>query len=115
MWDKVGVTRNEGDLKAAWEDVNRLESTPVYVEDKSRFCNKSILEALELHGMLTTAKSVILSALERKESRAAHFRDDYPDTDDENYLVNFLLRKTDSGFEITSRQADRRRYNGEVQ
>ena len=103
MWEKVGVSRNEALLQEALEQLDALAAEPVWLRDKSTVCNHGMVEALELKGMLMTARSVILSALERKESRSAHFREDYPQTDDEHYLKNVLLALRDGALQTSER------------
>lgn len=80
--------------------IESLEKTKVRITSKSKYMNRELLEAIENKNMFTTAKTVILSALERKESRGAHFRSDYPETDNENYLVNIIVRKNKDEFII---------------
>ena len=91
MWDEAGVSRNEEQLLAAKRHVEELSRVGIRVADTSCHCNKSVLEAFETESMLMTAKSVIASAIERKESRAAHYREDYPFNDDENFRRSILV------------------------
>ena len=53
-----------------------------------------------VHQMLDLAEVTAESALARKESRGAHSREDYPERDDENWLVHTLAYRTDSGVEL---------------
>jgi succinate dehydrogenase / fumarate reductase flavoprotein subunit len=53
--------------------------------------------ALDLPSLLTVAEAITLSALERKESRGAHFRDDFPSQDKEFAKVNIVVRKGPGG------------------
>lgn len=110
MWEKVGVSRNEALLKEALEQIEALAAETVWLRDKSTICNHGIVEALELKGMLMTARSVILSALERKESRSAHFREDYPQTDNEHYLKNVLLALQDGVLQTSERDVALNHY-----
>ena len=77
MWNNVGIWRNEKNLKNALEDIEKIK------EEFSR--NKKCLssEEYELLNMLTAAKLIATSALLRKESRGAHFREDFPQSNDE--------------------------------
>jgi succinate dehydrogenase / fumarate reductase, flavoprotein subunit len=61
--------------------------------------------ALDLRSMLVNAEALLRSALERKESRGAHARSDFPETDDKMEAVNFVVEKTPSGMQV---RAERR-------
>ena len=61
-----------------------------YLEDKSNAFNTARIEALELESLIEVAEATAIAAEERKESRGAHSRYDYPDRDDENWLVHSL-------------------------
>ncbi len=67
------------------------------VEDRGRVFNTGFIAALELDFMLDLAEVTLLSALNRKESRGAHSRIDYPNRDDENWLVHTLAYHTVDG------------------
>ena len=86
-----GVTK----IKEVADRVNRLE-----IKDKSKVFNTARIEALELQNLIEVARSTMVSAEARKESRGAHSRDDYPDTeanpggrDDKNWLKHSLWYK----------------------
>ncbi len=100
MNTNVGVYRTEESLMEGLRKIESLEKTKVRITSKLKYMNRELLEAIENKNMFTTAKTVILSALERKESRGAHFRSDYPETDNENYLVNIIVRKNKDEFII---------------
>ena len=61
---------------------------------------RDLLDAVELGYMLDLAEVIVASALSRKESRGAHFREDYPKRNDETYLVHTLIRYSDAGPQI---------------
>ena len=56
------------------------------VDDKGKVFNQDVLGALELQFMLDNAEAIVVSALERKESRGAQFRTDFPKRNDEEWL-----------------------------
>ena len=79
--------------------------------------NTDLIFTLELGFMLDCAESIILGGIERKESRGAHSRTDYPDRDDENWLKHVLVTRKDDEPEvshlpvtITKWQPEERKY-----
>jgi succinate dehydrogenase / fumarate reductase flavoprotein subunit len=84
----VAVFRDEAGLGTALETVRRLkeEAQNVAIDDRGTIFNQDVLGALELRFMLDNAEAIVISALERKESRGAHTRIDYPDRNDEEWL-----------------------------
>lgn len=94
MWKKVGVLREEGKLKEALEGLVELErlSRDLSISPIKRL-NREVQDALELRMMLNVAKAMALSALERKESRGAHVRLDFPQRDDFGWRRNILVWK----------------------
>jgi succinate dehydrogenase / fumarate reductase, flavoprotein subunit len=82
------VFRTEGSLKQALSDIERLREryATVSVQDKGRRFNLDLLEAVELGFLLDLAEVIVIGALERKESRGGHFREDYTHRDDVNYM-----------------------------
>ena len=75
MWNKVGIVRNEEKLRSAQKDIENISEQFGYVYK----CPDRL--SYEIRNMLTVAKLVIDFALHRKESRGAHFREDYPQKD----------------------------------
>jgi succinate dehydrogenase / fumarate reductase flavoprotein subunit len=68
----------------------------VSVQDKGRRFNTDLLEAVELGFLLDLAEVIVVGALERKESRGGHFREDYQNRDDVNYMRHTMAyRSTD--------------------
>ena len=84
----VAVFRDEDGLNTALEIVRRLkeEAKTVAVDDKGSVFNQDVLGALELQFMLDNAEAMVVSALERKESRGAQYRTDFPDRNDDEWL-----------------------------
>ncbi|MFR9725865.1 succinate dehydrogenase flavoprotein subunit [Streptomyces sp. MS19] len=82
------VFRTEQTLKEAQEEIAELRRRyrNVSVQDKGRRFNTDLLEALELGNLLELAEVLVVSALARKESRGGHYREDYPNRDDVNFM-----------------------------
>ncbi len=93
MHQNVGVFRNEEGLTEARRKLVELKEryTKVAAQDKGRVFNTNLLFILELGFMLDCAESIVVSALERKESRGAHTRLDFPNRDDDNWLKHVLV------------------------
>ncbi|MFZ3168365.1 MAG: succinate dehydrogenase flavoprotein subunit [Candidatus Methanoperedens sp.] len=97
MMDHCSVFRNEDGLKKGFEETQSLKERyrDINVENKGTSYNYEIMEAVELGHQLELAEVILLSALNRKESRGAHFRDDFPDRDDTNYLKHTLVFRSE--------------------
>ncbi|ADC88924.1 succinate dehydrogenase or fumarate reductase, flavoprotein subunit [Thermocrinis albus DSM 14484] len=93
MWEKVGIFRDERSLREAYEELSELLERwhHVPVVDKSKVFNTNLLEVMELRNMLELARVVAYCALHRRESRGGHYREDYPERDDENFLKHSLV------------------------
>ena len=95
MFDDVGVFRTEDGMKAALAKVNELQERfkEIKVQDTGKIFNTELLNAWEMWNLLDMAEVITASALNRKESRGGHARDDYPERDDENWLKHTLVWK----------------------
>ncbi|MFR9676230.1 succinate dehydrogenase flavoprotein subunit [Streptomyces sp. TR06-5] len=84
----VMVFRTEQTLKEAVEKIGELRERyrNVSVQDKGKRFNTDLLEAVELGNLLDLAEVMAVSALARKESRGGHYREDYPNRDDVNFM-----------------------------
>jgi succinate dehydrogenase / fumarate reductase flavoprotein subunit len=96
MTDSCSVFRNKEDLAGAIATVRGLleRYETVSVDNTGRRFNTDLLEALELESLLHLGEAILVSALAREESRGAHFREDYPERDDQNWLKHTLVVKT---------------------
>ena len=99
MNDYVAVFRTTEGMETAREKLRSLNDRyqRVPVQDKGRVFNTNVIFAIELGFMLDCAETIVVSALERKESRGAHFRLEYPERDDENWLKHITVRHTPDG------------------
>ncbi|WP_438486236.1 succinate dehydrogenase flavoprotein subunit [Streptomyces sp. S186] len=84
----VMVFRTEQTIKTAVEKIGELRARykNVSVQDKGKRFNTDLLEAIELGNLLDLAEVMAVSALARKESRGGHYREDYPNRDDVNFM-----------------------------
>ncbi|VVB97690.1 Fumarate reductase (CoM/CoB) subunit A [uncultured archaeon] len=95
MMDYCSVFRDEEGLKKELESIRSLKMrfNDVEIVDKGKNFNYELMEAIELGHQLDLAEVILLSALYRKESRGAHFREDFPVRDDTNFLKHTLVFK----------------------
>jgi succinate dehydrogenase / fumarate reductase flavoprotein subunit len=102
MFEDVGIYRSEKGMTEALEKVRELKERfrEVRVTDTGKIFNTELLNAWELGNMLDIAETVAVSALNRKESRGGHSREDYPERDDANWLKHTLITKKDGKLEI---------------
>src|SRR5574342_944703 len=101
MQNLVGIIRAESELKQALEVIARLKQRlrNVSVEGHRQY-NPGWHLALDLRTMLAVAEVCTLSAIERRESRGGHTRDDYPNTDPKLAKVNMVARKRNGAVSI---------------
>jgi succinate dehydrogenase / fumarate reductase flavoprotein subunit len=103
MQELVGIVRQEQEMLQALDRIRELKEASERVSvDGNREYNNGWHTALDLQNLLTVSEMVARAALERKESRGAHFREDYPSKSEEFGKFNFVLRKgADGGMEFT--------------
>ncbi|WP_439032370.1 succinate dehydrogenase flavoprotein subunit [Gordonia terrae] len=91
----ASVFRTEETLKQALTDIHRFKEryAHIKVHDKGKRFNSDLLEAIELGFLLEMAEVTVVGALNRKESRGGHAREDYPDRDDVNYMRHTMAYK----------------------
>jgi succinate dehydrogenase / fumarate reductase flavoprotein subunit len=91
MNEKAYVFRNEKDLVAGLTKLRELkEKTWKHVDDQAKEYNTNFTNVMELDSMFRVAEVVLVGAIQRKESRGAHARTDYPLRDDKNFLHHTL-------------------------
>jgi succinate dehydrogenase / fumarate reductase flavoprotein subunit len=92
MQNYVGIFRNEEDLQRGLDEIGKLKERTANVRvDGSRLFNPGWHLARDLKSMLTVSEAVALSALERRESRGAHSRIDYPKYDEQWGTLNNII------------------------
>ena len=91
------VYRTEATLKQALSDVQELKAryANVSIQDKGTRYNTDLIEVIELGFLLDLAEVTVVSALERKESRGGHAREDYPTRDDVNFMRHTMAYKSE--------------------
>lgn len=91
----ASVFRTEETLKQALKDIHGFKEryAHVRVHDKGKRFNSDLLEAIELGFLLEMAEVTVVGALNRKESRGGHAREDYPNRDDVNYMRHTMAYK----------------------
>lgn len=102
----LGPIRNREELEAFrgfLENVRREQLPNLATQSKSRIYNKEWLDALELGNLVQLLEIAAVSALLRTESRGVHYREDYPLTDNDQWLVENVVRRAWDGFEVTPR------------
>jgi len=98
MQDLVGIVRQEKEMLQALEHIQELKSRAARVGVQGhREYNPGWHTALDLHNLLIVSEMVTRAALERKESRGAHFRDDFPAKDAKFGSFNIVIRKGSGG------------------
>ncbi|MBA2567105.1 MAG: FAD-binding protein [Thermoleophilaceae bacterium] len=99
----VAVFREEAGLTEALEVVRRLkeEAATVATDDKGTVFNQDVLGVVELGFMLDNAEAIVLSALERRESRGAQYRTDHPERDDEDWLKHINVSRNGAEPEVS--------------
>lgn len=94
MQDLVGIVRREEEMQQALTKIAALKERAKNAGiDGNREYNPGWHTALDLNNLLTVSEAITRAAIERKESRGGHFRDDYPNKADEFGKVNLILRK----------------------
>ena len=99
MTDNAGVFRTEETLTAQMKIIEELRKRykNIRISDKSKIFNTELQEALEFGHMLDYSLLIAASALARNESRGAHFREDFPTRDDENFLKHTMAYMDENG------------------
>lgn len=108
MRENVGIVRHEDSLNHALSQIDRIQGemeNDLSVSTIRRY-NTEFLDAVELRNMLTCARMIAICAGERKESRGAHLRLDYPNKDDAHWLRNIIIQKKDGEIETSFSQIE---------
>ncbi len=102
MTEHCGVFRTEATMQAGLAKLQELKAqySQIYLDDRDRCWNTELIEALELENLLTVGEVILTSALNRRESRGAHSREDYPERDDAQFLQHTLAYYSRAGIDL---------------
>jgi len=97
MWRNAGIIRHRNGMKEALKKIKELSSyvPDLYVKDRT-----ALVKSLELRNMFLVSEMVCRAALKRTESRGAHYREEYPAEDNDNWLKNIAIRKEGSQMKL---------------
>jgi succinate dehydrogenase / fumarate reductase flavoprotein subunit len=104
MQENVGIVRREAEMLRALGEIDSLSARAAKVSvTGNREYNPGWHTALDLGNLLTISRAITITAIERKESRGGHFRDDYPNKDPEFGKVNLVIQAGPDGSMVLSR------------
>jgi succinate dehydrogenase / fumarate reductase flavoprotein subunit len=116
MMEKGSVFRNEEGLKTGIEGIRSLRERyeNIGVTDKRKAFNFELMEAMELDHQLALSEVILSGALHRRESRGAHYREDFPARADRYFLKHTLVFQTPKGPEVKYKPVKITRFQPEA-
>jgi len=105
MTKYCGVFRTEELMLEGLQQLQQLQQQyqQIYLDDKDSCWNTELIEALELRNLIVVGQLILTSALNRQESRGAHFREDYSERDDTNSLKHTMAYYSPAGIDLQYR------------
>ncbi|HEY9695299.1 MAG TPA: succinate dehydrogenase/fumarate reductase flavoprotein subunit [Oculatellaceae cyanobacterium] len=102
MTQFCGVFRTDELMREGLEKLQQLQQQyqQIYLDDKGQLWNTEIIEALELRSLMIVGQMILTSALNRQESRGAHYRTDYDQRDDTNFMKHTLAYYSPAGIDL---------------
>jgi len=112
MSDKVGIFRNKKELGEALEKIRELREdyARIYLSGKCLRYSQELINILEFESMLDLAEIIILGALNREETRGSHYRLDYKERNDKDWLKHTLITWKEGQPQISYRDVDVSKY-----
>ena len=116
MMDYGSVFRNEEGLKKGIEEIQNLKGRykEIGVVNQGKTFNYELMEAFELGHQLDLSEVILFSALHRRESRGAHYREDFPSRADRYFLKHTLVFQTPKGPEARYKPVKITRFQPEA-
>jgi succinate dehydrogenase / fumarate reductase flavoprotein subunit len=116
MMDYGSVFRNEEGLKKGIEEIRSLKEgyRDIAILNKGKIFNYELMEAIELGHQLNLSEVILLSALHRRESRGAHYREDFPSRADQYFLKHTFVFQTPKGPEVRYKPVKITRFQPET-
>jgi len=108
MWDNAGVFRTQKGLLNTRKEIEDIEKSLAHqiLSIQTNRYNQELIEGLENYFLVATAKCIVQGALYREESRGAHFREDYPERDDEKWLTHTILQQKSGKLNVSNIPVD---------
>ncbi|MBV9387146.1 MAG: succinate dehydrogenase/fumarate reductase flavoprotein subunit [Chroococcidiopsidaceae cyanobacterium CP_BM_ER_R8_30] len=105
MTKHCGVFRTDESMRQGLQELQQLQQqyAEIYLDDKGSCWNTELVEALELQSLMVVGQIILTSACNRLESRGAHYREDYPQRDDGNFLKHTMAYYSLAGLDIQYR------------
>lgn len=107
-WRRVGVIREGPLLEETLKDLGRLKKKLALLSSRAKETHHNLewLECLQVNNMVLVLELILRSSLLRQESRGAHFRKDFPETDNQRWLSNTIIQESREGITVTAEPAD---------
>jgi fumarate reductase (CoM/CoB) subunit A len=105
LWNDVGALRSKADLSALPEKLALIKEeyeNNLRLRQSSLKLNNEIIEALEIYNIIDFTGMISRAALLREETRGAHYREDFPKRDDQNWLKNIIIRCEAGEMKVTT-------------
>ena len=108
MTDHVSVIRYNDKIKKTDEKIQEIQqrSRDIHIADPTHWANQAVVFTRQFENMLELARVITLGALRRDESRGAHYKPDFPNRDDQNWLKTTIAKWTPQGPELSDEAVD---------
>ncbi len=105
MTQHCGVFRTAEIMQEGLQQIQQLQQQypDIYLDDKSTCWNTEIIEALELQSLFVVGRIILAAALNRQESRGAHYREDYAQRNDSDFLKHTMAYYSPAGIDLQYR------------